>query len=45
MSARAFALGLVAELDSPFFGRAGRAGAVQRALAGYWRAVQRRLPG
>jgi GT2 family glycosyltransferase len=40
VSAAEFAVGLVAELDSPFFGQLGRAGAVRRLLAAYWRAVR-----
>ena len=38
-----FAAGLVAELDSPFFGRWGRVGPVQRVMAAYWSAVRRWL--
>jgi GT2 family glycosyltransferase len=45
VSAREFARGLVAELDSPFFGRAGQSPPVRRLLRGYWRAVQATLPG
>ena len=37
ISAREFAAGLTAGLDSPFLGAVGRSGLVRRLLAGYWR--------
>lgn len=39
ISAGEFAAGLVAELDSPYLGRAGRSRALNLALRAYWRCV------
>jgi N-acetylglucosaminyl-diphospho-decaprenol L-rhamnosyltransferase len=44
VSAREFASGMVAELDSPFFGRVAQSALLRRLFGAYWRAVLSRLP-